>query len=99
MKNMISKYPGICRNCGESVQAGSSIVYHGKGNGITCAHCAALSEEISEDCAGMERGTLASDRRLADRGLSVIRFSSGESFTRNRRGRCEDAPCCGCCTT
>lgn len=19
-------------------------------------------------------------------------------FTRNRRGRCEDAPCCGCCT-
>ena len=26
------------------------------------------------------------------------RFSSGaESFT-NRRGRCEDAPCCGCCS-
>jgi len=20
-----------------------------------------------------------------------------QSFTRNRRGRCEDAPCCGCC--
>lgn len=24
--------------------------------------------------------------------------TSGGSFTRNRRGRCEDAPCCGCCT-
>ena len=24
-------------------------------------------------------------------------FSSGEVRTRNRRGRCEDAPCCGCC--
>jgi len=28
----------------------------------------------------------------------VVQFSSGESYTRNRRGRCEDAPCCGCCT-
>lgn len=22
----------------------------------------------------------------------------GQTFTRNTRGRCEDAPCCGCCT-
>jgi hypothetical protein len=27
-----------------------------------------------------------------------FRFSSGATMTRNRRGRCEDAPCCGCCT-
>ena len=27
-----------------------------------------------------------------------IRFSSGATFYRNDRGRCEDAPCCGCCT-
>lgn len=35
------------------------------------------------------------------RGGSVsnyIRFSSGETMYRNKRGRCEDAPCCGCCT-
>jgi hypothetical protein len=30
--------------------------------------------------------------------VSVIRFSSGAVFTRNKAGRCEDAPCCGCCT-
>lgn len=30
--------------------------------------------------------------------VSTITFSSGESYTRNRSGRCEDAPCCGCCT-
>lgn len=23
---------------------------------------------------------------------------SGKSITRNRKGICEDAPCCGCCT-
>lgn len=29
---------------------------------------------------------------------TYTRFSSGaESFT-NKRGRCEDAPCCGCCS-
>ena len=24
--------------------------------------------------------------------------TSGGTFYRNRNGRCEDAPCCGCCT-
>lgn len=28
----------------------------------------------------------------------VVRTSSGWVGTRNGRGRCEDAPCCGCCT-
>ncbi len=30
--------------------------------------------------------------------VTEIRFSSGETVTQNRNGRCEDAPCCGCCT-
>ena len=29
---------------------------------------------------------------------TVTRFSSGAEVYTNRRGRCEDAPCCGCCT-
>lgn len=28
----------------------------------------------------------------------TVRTSSGWTGTRNRNGRCEDAPCCGCCT-
>ena len=33
-------------------------------------------------------------------GGSVVEFvtSRGRVLIRNRRGRCEDAPCCGCCT-
>jgi hypothetical protein len=27
-----------------------------------------------------------------------FRFSSGERMYQNARGRCEDAPCCGCCS-
>ena len=30
-------------------------------------------------------------------GLIEVRLGSGVTLTRNRRGRCEDAPCCGCC--
>jgi hypothetical protein len=28
----------------------------------------------------------------------VTRFASGATVYRNPRGRCEDAPCCGCCS-
>ncbi len=99
MKTMISKFPGSCRDCGARVSRGEQIIYHGRGAGITCAACAGGEEPRDEDeSAGLERGTLASDRRLARNGLTVVRFSSGESMTRNSRGRCEDAPCCGCCT-
>ena len=32
-------------------------------------------------------------------GRSVeYRFSSGATMYQNSNGRCEDAPCCGCCT-
>jgi hypothetical protein len=29
--------------------------------------------------------------------VNVIRMG-GHEYTQNARGRCEDAPCCGCCT-
>lgn len=35
-------------------------------------------------------------RRARGGGVST-RFSGGATVNRNRRGRCEDAPCCGCC--
>lgn len=28
----------------------------------------------------------------------VTRFAGGATVYRNPRGRCEDAPCCGCCS-
>lgn len=43
----------------------------------------------------ISRGTTppADGRYISD----VFRTSGGE-FYRNKNGRCEDAPCCGCCT-
>jgi hypothetical protein len=37
-------------------------------------------------------------RARRDRGSSVTRFNSGAEVYTNRNGRCEDAPCCGCCS-
>ena len=31
-------------------------------------------------------------------GSNYTRFSSGAEVFSNRAGRCEDAPCCGCCS-
>jgi hypothetical protein len=35
-----------------------------------------------------------------NRSESITLFNEGKAstFYRNARGRCEDAPCCGCCT-
>ncbi len=96
MKTMIAKYPGQCMTCGNPIRRGETINFHGRGR---AEHAACGEERAGEDeRANLEPGTLANDRRLAERGLSVTRFASGAVVTRNSRGRCEDAPCCGCCT-
>lgn len=42
---------------------------------------------------------LAEDILAAGAGVSVLRDATGRVLqTRNARGTCEDAPCCGCCT-
>lgn len=35
---------------------------------------------------------------LEEPGDSRVIFTRGNAFHRNPRGRCIDAPCCGCCT-
>ena len=36
-------------------------------------------------------------RQSLERGVSHLWTSGGREYYRNRAGRCEDAPCCGCC--
>ena len=45
------------------------------------------------DHLGRGRQVLVKRRTVSD----TIQTSEGTYF-RNRNGRCEDAPCCGCCT-
>lgn len=98
MKVMLSKFSGTCRACGGAIQRGSEIQWS-RSTGAVHVDCGNDEDERNEDDAfNLERGTLANDRRMATRGLSITRFASGEVHTQNSRGRCEDAPCCGCCS-
>lgn len=99
MKTLIVRFPGKCKKCGGDIRPGDLINFHGKGNTEHDQCEDDDGERMGEDeAAGLEPGTLANDRRLAEQGLSVIQLSSGAVVTQNRKGRCEDAPCCGCCT-
>ncbi len=56
----------------------------------TPARCYAYAESIER--------TPRPARRRTGRRVTTYRTNSGWTGTRNARGRCEDAPCCGCCT-
>ena len=95
-----ARYPGTCCACGLKVHRGDRVEFLERGR-IACIPCHEETLEHGGDedeAAGFEAGTLASDRRLSRHGLSVTRFAGGGVATRNSRGRCEDAPACGCCT-
>ena len=101
---MVNKYAGVCHSCGVGVGARAGLLSRdGRRWLVHCHGCAGDGADVSaggaeDEIAGFEPGTLANDRRMARRGVSVFRFSSGEVMTQNSRGRCEDAPCCGCCS-
>lgn len=102
MKTMIAKFKSRCSECNGVIHPGDAIAFFGRGD-TRHADCVNVGEagedgqDDGEDCWPPSRAQLASDKRLAERGLSVTRFSSGAVMTQNSRGRCEDAPCCGCC--
>lgn len=106
MKTMTAKYNGTCKACGCEILRGDLINFHGRGHaehadchgGARTAEEREAAEEAEEIAAGLEPGTLAADRRAARNGSRVTRFASGAVHYQNSRGRCEDAPCCGCCS-
>jgi hypothetical protein len=89
MAQMKARYSGRCRSCGDRFQAGANIVYtRSAPKGRKTVHVA---------CAGVSSDFYA-DSDSAARGVSYEVRTSGGTFYRNYNGRCEDAPCCGCCT-
>jgi hypothetical protein len=93
---MIAKYSGRCIKTGAIIRPGDSIIWHGRGRCelVELAAASALDPELDPDTA------LAAGRYLAAsmaRGVSNVWNTGGREYYRNKRGRCEDAPCCGCC--
>jgi hypothetical protein len=96
MKTITAKYPGRCIRTGAVIRPGDTILWHGKGR----AELAAAADLDPELAASDPDAAAAAGRYLAQsmaRGVSDIWRANGREYYRNKRGRCEDAPCCGCC--
>lgn len=82
------KFEGKCadKSCGAVLPVGSKAKWYGRGRvyGIGC------------------HGSKPSKKRYGgyrNSGINVYYSpSTGNEWSQNARGRCEDAPCCGCCT-
>ena len=96
-----NKYKANCSNCGATVQSGRGYLYayqsgRRKRFYVTCGAC---QEEMEPDCH-IEHDDNHAAAMHAVRNIPGTLYipSSGFVGFRNPAGRCEDAPCCGCCT-
>jgi len=104
MKTMQARYPGRCIRTGAAIEPGDTIIWHGRGRAELAGADtipAAVADLDPELAASDPDAALSAGRYMAQsmrRGVSDIwRTGDGREFYRNKLGRCEDAPCCGCC--
>lgn len=107
MRTMTARYPGKCARTGAPIRPGDLIVYVGRGRAYLSDLIPAvdpdlsLARSIDPELADADPDAAAHAgrylRQSLESGVSHVWNSGGREFYRNRRGRCEDAPCCGCC--
>ena len=84
-KRMLAKFAGRDARTGAPIRKGDEIIFD------TATRLAWHTDE--------DEGRLSFTTPIrADYVSHVIDFGNGREYYRNKNGRCEDAPCCGCCT-
>lgn len=106
MRQIIARYPGTCATSGRAIAPGEPILYDPRTRKTystrtdETAPGAALALDIDPT---LDRDTAEAIglymTQAARRYQSDIFRANGREYFQNRRGRCEDAPCCGCCNT
>jgi hypothetical protein len=100
-KTIGNRYPGACAYCGVTVAEREGLAVFRRGR-WTVEHRPATVNYVSGlwsgGCPdGSEQDALP--EQVAEPVGAVVAYGgAGWSGTVNARGRCEDAPCCGCCT-
>lgn len=85
-----NRYRGLCAKCDVEVPPRMGVLFRIERTWVLeCNPCAALS-----------RGEAPQETRAVGSSRAPYFYSpvSGHTVYRNARGRCEDAPCCGCCS-
>jgi hypothetical protein len=99
------RYAGTCKVCQRTVPAGETAFYDAGARTVTChaIECAKAdgltrSEWVGSPVSGSWVDTLAASRigEAAPDADPFARTRSRGYYGRDA-GRCEDAPCCGCC--
>jgi hypothetical protein len=104
------RYAGTCKVCGQAIPTGQLAYWDAAARTVTCERieCAKADGLTEQQWHGSpvsgqyvdvlrERGRIGSPAPTSPRVITT-RFNSGAVTYRNARGRCEDAPCCGCCS-
>ena len=89
IKTMQARYAGFDSRTGASIRPGDEIQYD------TSTRRAWLAEPGDMADLGDEQQAAS---RYNPSWVSHVWNSGGREYYRNKAGRCEDAPCCGCCT-
>jgi hypothetical protein len=107
---MALRYPGECKVCGTRIAKGTTAFYDAGAKTVTCLNiecCDADGLVTWEPLTGpWDKRTDLRKRAETRVGapapvpprIITTRFNSGAVAYVNSRGRCEDAPCCGCCS-
>ena len=95
MTQMFARYPGTCASTGAKFKAGDTIDY----DRVTKK---AVLVKASVPAGGGRKNSRRNTDLAVERGqgryVSDVFRTSGGTFYRNKKGTCEDAPACGCCT-
>lgn len=110
---MQNKYNTSCHKCGNHCNPGeASIRKAGRRRWIaTCNHCNGLVAP-DKPLSAMDAIELANGDESQAAGIYAAQKSGGKEYQswgayfpgsgqyiyQNKAGRCEDAPCCGCCS-
>jgi len=80
----VNRYAGPCSACGARVPARGGVLVEGPRRSWRVFHLTCADDAGADGAPGPR--------------VVETRSGNGPTYTRNIRGRCEDAPCCGCCT-
>ena len=86
IKRMTARYRGRDAITGAQINVGDDIQY------CTVTRRAWLAEH--DDALHDEQGRYIPPANYRANVFNI----GGREYYRNKKGRCEDAPCCGCCT-
>ncbi len=99
---MNAKYDGTCKYCYGAILVGDPIDWT-RDRGTLHAACvkaavATAPRRRTRRYWGANFTDLNRGSRPERYQSNYTRFNSGAEIYTNKRGRCEDAPCCGCCS-